>query len=456
MILFFDAIYKEIIKILPIPVIIGIAFIVFCAWLINTLSNHEKYGETLRSKYFLISLIIAIIGVLCFYFFQYISGNKPEFEENEIGLLISNFEGDESNQVQKIIYELLELSRIEQKKYQTLKVKKINKLVVSSQKEALEMLKLKRAKGIIWGTKVNNDVSYVKMSRLGHDDPYIFPEISLPNVKCIEKLCEILMKYENSAIINPYETKIKYLENTIDSLKNTIVVKSNPQSFQNFIAFKRMFKNTYVLSIGNDNYPSLNLRFAGEDAKKIGNYFKERYNSNSTILINSTRADIDDAFQNIKNNITPSDALIVFFSGLSTKDEKKGGYILPIDYENNEDSKISANELNEMLNQINSKQTILFIDACYAESIGSFLKGNQFNGDVLIGGLFSSSEGEVSYEYHLGHNTFADFLMEGINGKADTDNNSGVTMNELLNFINQKIVDRQHPKLLGNFNKFLF
>lgn len=138
------------------------------------------------------------------------------------------------------------------------------------------------------------------------------------------------------------------------------------------------FKGEYYgLIIGINNYSDpdlLDLDNPVSDATLlystlVGNYMFEP--DNLTLLKDPTRADIIKNLDILSNRLTEQDNLLIFYAGHGYWDEKKEtGYWLPADAEQfSSVNWIRNSTIQDFVDDINTRHTLLISDACFAGSI---------------------------------------------------------------------------------------
>lgn len=135
----------------------------------------------------------------------------------------------------------------------------------------------------------------------------------------------------------------------------------------------------YALVIGVSQYANANSTFQNldrpaQDANALARTLKEKYafpDGNVNVLLNATRAEIIDSFDQFAAKITPKDNLLVFYAGHGFWDENlKVGYWLPADaLPDKKYSWIANSSVKDYIGGINSKHTLLITDACFSGSI---------------------------------------------------------------------------------------
>ncbi|BDX38843.1 hypothetical protein CYCD_21980 [Tenuifilaceae bacterium CYCD] len=133
----------------------------------------------------------------------------------------------------------------------------------------------------------------------------------------------------------------------------------------------------YALIIGNNNYsdPAINsLDEPINDATKLYNVLTTEYSfdpQNVTFIKNATYVQMIEAFDNISNQITENDNLLVFYAGHGWWDEeKKLGYWLPSNAKKSSTAFwIRNSTISDYMSSIKTKHTLLIADACFSGSI---------------------------------------------------------------------------------------
>ncbi len=183
-------------------------------------------------------------------------------------------------------------------------------------------------------------------------------------------------------------TTTKYIQLINDGRKESVV---NGDELE--------FKGDYYgLIIGIDNYSDpdlIDLDHPITDATLlystlIGNYMFEP--ENLTLLKDPTRADIIKSLDILSNQLTPNDNLILFYAGHGYWDEQKEtGYWLPSDAEQfSSVNWIRNSTIQDFVDDINTRHTLLISDACFAGSIFK-TRGAFQDASIAVNKLYSLS-----------------------------------------------------------------
>ncbi|MCF7875899.1 PKD domain-containing protein, partial [Candidatus Bipolaricaulota bacterium] len=237
-------------------------------------------------------------------------------------------------------------------------------------------------------------------------------------------------------------------------------------------------KHALVAGVTEYEYHGLNnLNFPAEDARAFYNLLIEEggFNEeNVTLLTNeeATTYRFDKELRRLATETESDDLAVIYYSGhgvqgkdAKPKDEEDGYdeyYVThgtdPTDsdtiYETAYRDDIFANSVSN----IPSDQVAIFLDSCYAGGATKTVKGYTLEGqkdfptkndvfsdfDDLEGmALFAASkEDQRSYEPNteelkeqLGHGVFTYYLLQGLRGEADTDNDGTITIDELRSYV---------------------
>lgn len=229
----------------------------------------------------------------------------------------------------------------------------------------------------------------------------------------------------------------------------------------------------YVLLVGVSNYVNHKepLQYPDNDALNLSAFLRSPEggaipSGNIINLVDkvATRRNILDSLNAILNKVTNKDMVIFYFSGHGIK-----GAFLPIDYDGTFEKVVYHHEIYSALQQSNAQFKICIADACHAGSMQEqkgFVNGSnqtdfyqqsqQVQSDFAM--LLSSTSSENSAEAdRLQQSVFSYFLIKGLEGEADTNNDKRISIQELFNFVGGKVriftENRQSPTLTGQFDR---
>jgi hypothetical protein len=241
-------------------------------------------------------------------------------------------------------------------------------------------------------------------------------------------------------------------------------------------------KNALALIIGVANYEKapVNALYADKDAQQFYDYAIMKLgipSSNIKELVNE-KADLGEILINVKDWLrrsakpNKSDIYIYFAGhGLASQDGTKM-YLLPYDGRPRllENTALLRDEFFKDIKQANPRSVTVFLDTCYS--------GVTRNEEMLIAGrpiiiqakeqaipdgftLFSAASNEqISRPLEEAkHGMFSYFLMKGMEGDADANNDNKITARELHAYVEQNVVQQssgsQTPELQGDKDRVL-
>lgn len=220
------------------------------------------------------------------------------------------------------------------------------------------------------------------------------------------------------------------------------------------------------------------LSYTDDDAYQIYAFLKSPQggalpDNQVQILVdeNATHDNILNAMKKTFFQADTNDVVLFYFSGHGTN-----GAFMPVDFDGNHNYLLHQ-EIEDVLDRSPAKHKIVFGDACHS----GFIPGYGVQGDLFAARepmkdmaeryykafersrgstalLLSSKDEEVSLEdAGLRSGVFSHFIIEGLKGKADTNSNGIITINELYNYVTKSVTKytagAQTPILLNNFDK---
>ena len=227
--------------------------------------------------------------------------------------------------------------------------------------------------------------------------------------------------------------------------------------------------NLYIFTVAINKYRDrrLQLKYAVPDAEFILKGFssqkKSLYQNIFTHHLfddNVTKDGVKSSFEKLGNEVQADDVFVFYIAGHGiTYDEDGDYYYLPSNFrftssEAIQQQGISKNDLTRYLSLIKAGKTLMLMDTCNA---GSFL-GNNTRGlseqtaiDRLTRStghatIVASSDDQVAMEGYEGHGIFTYILVEGLRGKADTDRDGFITLQELSAYTEEEVPRRSYEK----------
>jgi len=213
---------------------------------------------------------------------------------------------------------------------------------------------------------------------------------------------------------------------------------------------------THVIAIGvaqYDVYPNLN--YSDDDATLIQSYYGQKENTVIKTFIDSSKLVPSSLLKEIRNTLlfeaVSGDNVLIFFSGHGDVDtvSNAGHLILPKAHHPSSraydfNTTIPMNQLSELLDQGIKRgvNVILVTDACRS---GHILYARQVNQELLklagsSASIVSCGPNESSYESsNLENGIFTFYLVQGMKGLADQNNDQKVSFLELRNYLETNV-----------------
>ncbi len=210
------------------------------------------------------------------------------------------------------------------------------------------------------------------------------------------------------------------------------------------------------------------LKFADHDAEGIAEFLQRLEgggydNDHMRVLLNkeATLANLREALINFLSQAIDQDLVFIYFAGHGAPDPARptNTYLLTYD---TDPTKLGTTafpmwQIQDVLARyITARKIVVFSDACHsgAISVNFAARGlsttesnliNQYLADLSrskegIVVFTASAAGEVSQEFSdLGHGVFTYYLLQGLEGKADYNNDYTVTINELMQYVEEQV-----------------
>jgi WD40 repeat protein len=280
----------------------------------------------------------------------------------------------------------------------------------------------------------------------------------------VEKLAEKERTFHVTVPLPPNEPQVRLRAVAYDSE----LLKSRPaELFLQRAGMKEQPGKLYLLAIGVSRYqnPAWNtLQYADADAKAFAETFGKaqggQYEKVEQRLLTDQEATVSNvkfALRGLKDTVTEGDVAVVFAAGHGI--EQAGDYYFLCHDTKEADLANTAlpwQDFVNVLREVRAKRLLLFVDTCHA----GFVTGWRTTDNLIdrlnrkAGALvFSASRGEEASMERAdwGHGAFTKGLLEGLEGKADTENDGRITLQELRDFVIPRVEEltdnRQHPYL---------
>jgi len=249
-------------------------------------------------------------------------------------------------------------------------------------------------------------------------------------------------------------------------VKDDIVYTAPEGGNRGLIGEVRLYNRSHAVVIGIDEYPQMaeaeQLHGAVRDAEAIAELLITHgfHEDNIHLMLNedATRADIVDKISNeLSNTVGPDDRVIVYFAGHGTTWKDTLGYILPHDGEfaRATSTGISMDELQKWLSRFKSKHVMFIADSCYSglglanadvrgpndfDHIPDYLQ-RVLDKPARIALVAGSKDEQVLEWGEKGHGLFTWYLLEGLRGAADINNDGLITSLELRVYITPRVME---------------
>jgi hypothetical protein len=246
---------------------------------------------------------------------------------------------------------------------------------------------------------------------------------------------------------------------------------------------KKGNSNSLAVIFGIEEYKNVSdANFAHRDANFMKEYFQEVLQIPSNRIYYKTnddvgKAEFDKVFSNDgwldKRTKKDKTDIYVYFAGHGAPDIKRNkAYLIPYDGDPNYASQTGyeVDVLYSELSKMNAKSVTVFLDACFsganrnnemllADARPVYLEIDEsYTGNVTV---FSAAGGkEISSSWpEKKHGLFSYYLMKGMRGDADMDNDKNITYGELGDFIKENVsitagmLDREQTPSLTTQNR---
>lgn len=244
--------------------------------------------------------------------------------------------------------------------------------------------------------------------------------------------------------------------------------------------------NRWAIIVGISKYQdsSLDLQYADRDAEKLyqllltpsGGHFQEDFVCKLTNKT-ATTGNIIRALRAFLKKPASEDLVILYFACHGAPDPERPENVYLLTHDTNPTdiagTALPVSDINRALKDtLLSEKVIILADTCHSAAIGGGIRSrgldestaliNRYLQDISAarGGtaLLTSAEAhEVSFEdrkWGGGHGVFTYYLLKGLKGEADINNNGFVTVGELFEYVRENVKKatnhKQHPSIGTN------
>ncbi|MBI4681872.1 MAG: PD40 domain-containing protein [Nitrospirae bacterium] len=220
--------------------------------------------------------------------------------------------------------------------------------------------------------------------------------------------------------------------------------------------------NSYAVVIGISRYRDEiipGVRYAESDAQAVAKYIENiggipRQNIKVLTDDKATRSDLEAYIEDWLPKRTGKDSeVFIYYAGHGTPDpENSDAYLVPYDGHPDFKSKLyPLKRMYEALNKLPSGQVVVMLDSCFSgagdRSVtkqGARPISISIENPVSAGGkisvLAASTGTQISSDYEkMKHGLFTYYLLKGMKGGADADNNKTVALGELFDYLKENV-----------------
>jgi caspase domain-containing protein len=250
-------------------------------------------------------------------------------------------------------------------------------------------------------------------------------------------------------------------------------------------------REKYALIVGISKYRNVgkgipNLEYADVDARTVYEFLQQPaaggFSRENMLLLlneNATLSRIRDALTSFVARASENDLLLIFFAGHGAPDPFAPQNLYVIAHDTNVEAMpqtaLAMTELRRNIDQnVKSKRMILFLDACHSAGLSTEGTRNLANnlanlyletwlykeqGRAIITSSDVNEASRESQKWGKGHGVFTYYLLEGLRGRADANEDRFVSVGELFRYVRQKVrLDtefQQNPRMLLGDNDSL-
>jgi hypothetical protein len=227
------------------------------------------------------------------------------------------------------------------------------------------------------------------------------------------------------------------------------------------------------------------LQYADDDARAFHEFLRSERaglggvpEENVILLVNEQASyrNVRSALNSFLRRATENDIVYVYIAAHGVPDPARPSelYLLPADAEASDlaGTALPLADVNDAIARLTTRHTIVFTDACHSGGLGTVgysargLDGNEVN-ELFLQGLRETAGGlavfaaaetrQISREgrrWGGGHGAFTHYLLEGLNGAADTDDDDIVRLGEVMEFVRERVrrdTDNAQIPAIGGF-----
>jgi hypothetical protein len=172
-----------------------------------------------------------------------------------------------------------------------------------------------------------------------------------------------LQKFPNGAFVNLARSRLTSLGEAVPTRLTPLALPADG---------KVNFGGYHALVIGINNYSSVTpLKTAVNDAKTVSDLLQKEYGFKVELLVDATRNQILDAFDDLRRTLTENDNLLIYYAGHGHLDaDSDRGFWLPVDADANRRANcLSNSDIADVVRATRAKHVLVVADSCYAGTL---------------------------------------------------------------------------------------
>ena len=152
----------------------------------------------------------------------------------------------------------------------------------------------------------------------------------------------------------------------------------------------------------------------------------------------------------ISKDVSPNDLVVVSFSGHGINDNDGSGYLLPADWQRDNpfESAVAVSTVTSWLKALKVTKSLIILDACRevmndnsTNNTLSWLSGEKFENAYISAVFYATTLNGLSYEdTRTEYGAFTRYVIYGLLGKGDINNNGLVTFKELSTYVEDSLI----------------
>jgi len=206
------------------------------------------------------------------------------------------------------------------------------------------------------------------------------------------------------------------------------------------------FGTYHALVIGNNAYRRVRrLQTAVFDARAVAETLEKTYGFRVTLLLDATRGQMLDAFDEVRQRLTEHDNLLIYYAGHGYLDtDSDRGYWMPVDADGDRRANwLSNSDLADVVRATRAKHVLVIADSCYSGTLTRSLSTEMTNlrdysrlaekrarTALTSGGLEPVADGGGG-----GHSVFAKAFLDALNA-----NTGVVDMSQIFSAMRRQVM----------------